>query len=321
MAEVHGEAHLARYDVRRVRLDLERADGADRERRMPARDRVHRLDEPRRADERVLAQMHRRSARVGILADEARLVPAHALHAGHDADVLRFRLEDRPLLDMQLEECRERMRPARLRTAIADRFEGLAERHAGAILARGRPGAVERSREDAGRRHRGREPRALLIGPVHDLDRSERLVAGLDQGPQRLERAEHAQYAVEFAACRLGVEVAPHRDRRHVLLSRPAREHRPHVVDRHPAAEAFGARLEPVAHLAVEVGQGQPADAAFRGRADRGGFHQLAPQALCVDVQIFHDRTLARTSHPPRRAPNQMPSCALCQPEPEQHDY
>jgi hypothetical protein len=65
--------------------------------------------------------------------------------------------------------------------------------------------------------------------------------------------------------------MAAERDRRHVRRAVAAREHRAHVVDGDAAAELFGARLEPVAHLPVEIGQRQPADAALRGAADGSG--------------------------------------------------
>src|SRR5205814_7681523 len=58
--------------------------------------------------------------------------------------------------------------------------------------------------------------------------------------------------------------------------------------DRNAAAERFGAGLEPVAHLAIEVGQREPADAAFRIAADRGSLHQLVPQALGIDTKVVH---------------------------------
>src|SRR5207247_1900272 len=82
---------------------------------------------------------------VGVLPSDLRLVPAHALHADDDADVLSFGLENRPLLDVQLEERRERMRPALLRSAIADRLERRAEGLARAVLTSARPVARDRA--------------------------------------------------------------------------------------------------------------------------------------------------------------------------------
>src|SRR5215471_8086641 len=100
------------------------------------------------------------------------------------------------------------MRATFLRPAIADCLERIAEFHARAVLARGRPVPIEHAREDTRGGHRGGESRAFLVGPVDDLDRCERLVASLAKATQALERGEYAKRAVELAAGRLGVEVA-----------------------------------------------------------------------------------------------------------------
>ena len=68
------------------------------------RDRVDALDHPRGAQQRVLAQPHRRGAGMRVLAGDGDLVPAHALHALDDADHPVLVLEDRALLDVQLEQ-------------------------------------------------------------------------------------------------------------------------------------------------------------------------------------------------------------------------
>ena len=148
-----------------------------------------------------------------------------------------------------------------------------------------RPVAREHAGEHARGDHRRVEARALLVGPVDHLDRREGLVPGGVQRAQRLQRGQHPERSVELAAGRLGIEVAAHRDRRNAdALALPAREHRAHVVHRHGAADLLAARLEPVAHLAVEVGQGEPADAALGGPADRAGLHQVVPQPLGIDA-------------------------------------
>ena len=69
------------------------------------------------------------------------------------------------------------------------------------------------------------------------------------------------------------------------------------------AAERLAARLEPVAHLPVEIGQRQPADAALRRAADRGGLHELAPQPLGVDREIAHHAARQRSRALRRPAP------------------
>jgi hypothetical protein len=131
--------------------------------------------------------------------------------------------------------------------------------------------------------------RAFLVGPVDYLDRRVGLVAGLVQGSHRLERAEHAEHAVELAAGRLRVEVRAHRDRRQlVILARPTRKHVADFVDRHRAAERLAPLPEPLAHLAVEVGQRQTANAALGRGAKLRCFHQRVPKALGVNLQVLH---------------------------------
>jgi len=77
------------------------------------------------------------------------------------------------------------------------------------------------------------------------------------------------------------------------------REHIADFVDRDRAAERLALRLEPVAHLAVEIGQRQPADAAFRSRADPRCLHQRVPQTLGVDLQVLQRQTSAWRQHNP----------------------
>ena len=102
------------------RLSMQ-ADGADGVGRMRAGDGVDAVDHARCAQERVLAQRHRRGAGVGFLAGHRDLVPAHALRALHDADGAAFGFEDRALLDVQLEHRRECVRAGGRCAAVADR--------------------------------------------------------------------------------------------------------------------------------------------------------------------------------------------------------
>ena len=84
------------------------------------------------------------------------------------------------------------------------------------------------------------------------------------------------------------VSMRAHGDRGKIwVLARPAREHGADFVDRDGAAERLALRLEPVAHLAVEVGQGQATNPALRRRADLRRFHQRAPQPLAIDLQVL----------------------------------
>lgn len=149
-----------------------------------------------------------------LLARHGDLEPAHALNAGYDPDLLAFGFEHRTLFDMKFEESGQRMSAARLGSVIADRRKRLTERNSRAILLLARPAWIENSGEHARGDQRRGEARALLVGPVDNLDRRISLVTGFDERAQRLKSGEHAQHAIELAACRLRVEVAAHCDRR-----------------------------------------------------------------------------------------------------------
>ena len=72
-------------------------------------------------------------------------------------------------------------------------------------------------------------------------------------------------------------------------------EHVADLVDRDRAAKRLALRLEPVAHLPIEVGQGEPADAALGRAADLRCFHQRVPQPLRVDGEIGEHGWFRRT--------------------------
>ena len=102
----------------------------------------------------------------------------------------------------------------------------------------------------------GEKRELLLVAPIDRLDRREGLVAGALHRAQRLKGCQHAERAVELAAGRLGVEMAAHGDGRDIVaLAGAAGEHGAHVVDGDRAAERLRLRREPVAHLAVEIGE------------------------------------------------------------------
>jgi len=191
------------------------------------------------------------------------------------------------------------MRAAGLRTAIADLIERVAELCAIAIRARRGVLTGEHAGEDARSQHRRRKARAFLVRPVHHLDRREGFIAGAHQGAHRFECRQYAQRAIELAAGRLRVEMTAERDRRNVRPRTLApREHVAHVVDRDGAAERFRLRAKPVAHLPVEIGQRQPADAAFGCRADPRRLHQVAPEAFGIDGEVFHGGAIIAGSRP-----------------------
>jgi hypothetical protein len=106
---------------------------------MLAADGIHRVHHPRRAEQRILAQVHGSGTRVRILPRDRHLVPAHRLRACDHADVLALGLQDRTLLDVQFEERRQRMLAASLLAAIADSVQRRGEGHSIAILPGLRP--------------------------------------------------------------------------------------------------------------------------------------------------------------------------------------
>src|SRR5690625_2185266 len=103
-AEIDSEDCLAGDDVGTVRRELDMADGAYGVRLMLHGDIVDELDDLGEPPCRILAQMHRRGAGMALAPGDGALDPAEALPMGDDADILALGLQDRPLLNMQLEQ-------------------------------------------------------------------------------------------------------------------------------------------------------------------------------------------------------------------------
>ena len=294
MTQIDGEEDLSRHHVAAVRPALDQPDRADRVRRVPCRDRGDRHHHPGRAQQRVLPQPHRRGAGMAFPPIQRHLVPAHPLHPGDDADHRVLGLQDRALLDMQLEMRRQRMRAAGLFAAIADRVQRRLEAHAAPVSAVVCPLPGEGAGEHARRQHGRGEARALLVGPVDYLDRRRGAGAAFLQHTQHLQTGQHADHAVEFAAGRLGIEMAADRDRRQrrIAAGTPG-EDVAHVVERDGAADRFALRHEPGAHLRVELGERQPAQPALRGGADRSRFQHALPETVGIDRQVAGQDTVS----------------------------
>src|ERR1700677_519884 len=129
--------------------------------------------------------------------------------------------------------------------------------------------------------------RSFLVGPVHDLEGRVGVIAARLQRTHDLQRAEHAQDAVELAAGRLRIEMRAHADRRQVVaLAGAPREHVAAIIDRDGAADRFASALEPVAHLTILVRKREPADAAFLRRAEPGRLHQAVPKTRRIDGEV-----------------------------------
>ncbi|MCY1221149.1 hypothetical protein D9M72_331930 [compost metagenome] len=253
-----------------------------------------------------------------LLAGDDDVVPALAQRALHRADGDAAGFEDGALFDMRFEIRGRRPRPGRLGAVIADGAQRVAHADAVAVPRRQRMLQREGARVYAGPHHHGHEARAFLVGPHHHFQRGLGGDAVLLQGAQDLDAGEHAVIAVELAAGGLGVDMAARHDGGQVVAQpRAAHEDIADGVHAHAAAQVAGPGADQVAPLAVQVGQGQPAHAAFVGAADAGQFHQRIPEALAVDADAadglqcvhFHGGFLAVFAHGARRPrPDSGPS-------------
>ena len=95
---------------------------------------VDRVDHTRRPDQGVAPPRHRCRPGMRLLPSDGDLVPALTLSAGHDANRLVRRFEDRALLDMRLEIGGYRPAADRLGAGKADPFEFGAEGDTGQIV-------------------------------------------------------------------------------------------------------------------------------------------------------------------------------------------
>ena len=183
--------------------------------------RVAQLEQqPRRGAQRLPALLHRRRAGVGRLAVEADHVALDADrpvdHRQRQAEVL----EHGPLLDVELDVAEDAVQArAGLAHPVQPHAVGGQHLREGVALAVGqRARLVEVQRPGRGARaeHPVAEPRALLVGPVDELQRDRR-APGRGDGPQHLEAAEQAEGAVEPAAVGDGVDVAADDERLRAL--------------------------------------------------------------------------------------------------------
>ena len=250
---------------------------------------VHRLDHARGAEQRVLAQMHRRRAGVRVLAGQRHLVPAHRLHAGDDADVLALGFEDRPLLDVQFEERRQRMLAAALGAAIADLRPAPRRRSR-----RRDPSATAPSPSPAPWRTRRTRPSpAQSASPPRWSSSPPRSARRSRSRPRpacaalRARRARRARRRTcrRSAGCRDGC-------RTRSAARPPCPSRRANIapmsstVTRQPSASARALNQSRTCRSrSVSVSRQMP---PFGRAADRGGLHDLAPQPLGVDGEIAH---------------------------------
>ena len=146
---------------------------------------VNGLNHPRGTQKRVLAQQHRRGARMRFLAAHRHLIPAHALHAGDNADHFFFRFKYRPLLYVKLKHRLELMGANGLGTEIADALQLITKLDAVAVLACVRKLRGEDACINSRAQHGRRKARTFLIRPVHDHQGRIAFIAHVNQRAQR----------------------------------------------------------------------------------------------------------------------------------------
>ena len=311
-AQIDREPGLARDHVARGGLDRDHADGGVRGRGMLVADRIDQLDHARGTDERVAAPVHRRRAGMRFKTGDGDLVPALAHGGGDHADGLAALLQIRPLLDVRLEIGVHGFADLR-RALVADAGEFIADASAIRVLDGVGLRERERTREHARRDHGRRKPRALLVGPRHDLDCALGLQPQIVHGAHDFERGQHTVGAVEFAPRRLGVEVTAGHHRRQVrAFAGTAREDRAHGIDAHAQPRRLAPRDEQIATVAVEIGEREAIDPALGRRADFRHLQNTLPETFAVYPEIgrragrrasrlrhalssrFGDRSLAR---------------------------
>jgi hypothetical protein len=162
---------------------------------------------------------------------------------------------------------------------VADPLELVAEAPPVPILAGEGEVLLQGAGEHSGAQHGGGEARALLVGPVDQLDGMLGLDPMLVEAAQDLEPGENAEDAVEPPSRRLGVEVAPDRDGRELAPATPAAcEDVSHVVEPDVVALGPAGFHEPVAHAAILVAERQSAEPAARGGTDATGFRDRVPE-------------------------------------------
>ena len=143
-----------------------------------------------------------------FLAGQRDLKPVQPLSVCHDADIDSSVLENRPLLDVKLEESGKLAGANLLVTDPADPFELAANRLASSVRAAIGPVQRVHASENTGGHHGRRKTCAFLICPVHNLNRMTGLDTGLIQRPDDFQPGKNAENAIILATCRLGVEMA-----------------------------------------------------------------------------------------------------------------
>ncbi|MNI32262.1 hypothetical protein D3C73_861690 [compost metagenome] len=244
---------------------------------------VHRQHQLGRRQQGIAAQRHRRGAGMRLDARQHHVVPALAQGGGYHADDRVGGFQHGALFDVRFEvgayvigrdAVLPRWRHGNL-ARIADGLQGLADAHALAVLLRQRMLQGEGPGIHARAHHHRHKARALFIGPHGQFQRRLGLHAMVIQRAQHFQPGQHAVVAVELAARGLSVDVAAGHDGGQVVVAaRAAREDIADGVHAHVTAGLLYPAHEQVAPLAIQVGQGQAAHAAFFRTAYLRQIHQ-----------------------------------------------
>jgi hypothetical protein len=248
-----------------------------------ARDRTHARRDLRRGHERVVADPHGRRPRVILHAVDGQARPRDGDDAVDHADVQSFLLEERTLLDVQLEVGAKRPRHARLGAEIADALQLVHEPDA--VLVARVVGVLEGdlARHDAAGDHGRLKARALLVGEDHERDRMPRAQPVVVERANGLEPAQHAELAIVLAAGRDRVRMGAHHDGRQGLGARALAEDVAHLIDGHSQPGLAHPADHEVSPPAVVVGQRQARETAARRLADPPQFLDGSLQPRAVD--------------------------------------
>ena len=148
----------------------------------------------------------------------------------------------------------------------------------------------------------GLETPALLIGPGDEVDGALGLHVGAGDGLQRLEAADDAVGAVEFAAARLAVEVAPCHHRRRIRLPAGAADVEVRdAVGRDLEAEIARPLHHQPAGAPILVRERGAVDPALLGRPDFRHRHLARPEPRLVHRRRSRQRFGLRIHAPTSR--------------------
>ena len=252
MTKIEGHAHFAGDDVARAGIGLQAADRAASMGLMAQRSLVDSRDHRRRADQRILAQVHRRWPGVRFNTTQVEVEPFLAQGPEHHADGFALVFQDRTLLDMRLKIGTDRVPVHRSTTRITDSIQCLTDGHAVGI-GFGQSFFQGEFIGEYPRAHHARcKARTFFVGPHHDFQRCFGLNVQVIKAAQHFNPGQHAIAAVKLAARGLGVDVAAsHHGRQVGVGARSPGKNIAHRIDADGTPRLFAPAHKQVAGLAV----------------------------------------------------------------------